>query len=49
MKAYVHMIDGSIREVRDNSGNNIFDALSREYEMDYDFLVVNILLIEFGE
>ena len=49
MKAYVHMIDGSIREIRDVSGTNIFDALSREYERDYDFLVLNILLIEFGE
>ena len=49
MKAYVHMIDGSIREVREGSCSNIFDALSREYNMDYDFLVLNILLIEFGE
>ena len=49
MKAYVHMIDGSIREVQDVSGTNIFDALSYEYERDYDFLVLNILLIEFGE
>ena len=49
MKAYVHMIDGSIREVRDNSGINIFEALSYEYNMDPDLLVGNILLIEFGE
>ena len=49
MKAYVHMIDGSIREVQDVSGTNIFDALSYEYERDCDFLVLNILLIEFGE
>ena len=48
MKAYVHMIDGSIREVRDDPGNNIFDALSREYEDDFEFLVGDILLIEFG-